>query len=132
MQYCGCRPENCTACYELMASYCPSTINIPCNLTPGDQYYLWVEFLSNLYADVVTVNGDGSVYIDTANFPEIFNASSGALFVFLTVTDTPDVAVTMNFATPSTCVSLKVNNPVFLVDECDNYLTDENGNYLIA
>ena len=132
-QYCGCVEPDCSVCYSLTADYCPDTINIPCGLTPLTQYYVWVEDrFGNLFYDLITSDANGDVDIVCSNFPDIFKSDSGVMTVFVTVNDTPDNLLTLNFPTPTNCVALSVSPPIYLTDKCGNFLTDQDGNYILV
>lgn len=125
-QFCGCIPQDCTACHSLTASQCPDTINIPCGLTPGNQYYLWVrDHFGNLFYDLITVNGNGSVDLVAANYPNGMFIEDSVFELFLTTNIDGTGLITINFTPTATCVSLLIETTV-LTDECDNLLTDEN------
>lgn len=131
---CDCeRGTDCSVCYQLSVEYCPTLISVPCNLTPNDEYNLWIEDkFGHLYMTDTAVQGDGSILINVADYPEgLFTNESGSITMFLTISNSPIYYVTMNFAKPTNCVCITVSDPVYLTDECGNYLTDQNVNYLI-
>lgn len=134
MQFCCAISLDCSVCYEMSANFCPDIISIPVGLVPTTPYYLWVrDFHGNFYYDSVTIETDGSVQIVVGNFPqEIFASYSGPVTVFLSVNaDGSDIETFTINSKDYKCANIKTNPAMFLMDECDNYLTDEDGNYLL-
>lgn len=134
-QYCGCIDRDCSVCYEMEAEYCPSFISIPTNLTPTDRYTLWVrDKFGNLYYERIIIDSEGDAVINVDDFsPYIFSDAFGPVTVFLTVNEDGTGLTTFEInSVEYTCVTLNTSPAVFLVDECENYITDESGNYLLS
>ena len=128
---CGCIPQDCSVCFSLAASQCPDTINIPCGLTPGNPYYLWVrDHFGNLFSDFVTVGSNGSVDLVAASFPTGMFIEDAVFELFLTTNSDGTGIVTMNFTPTATCVSLNIATTL-ITDECGNILMTET-NQLIT
>lgn len=136
MKFCGCQNTvDCSNCLNYSVAYCPPTlINIPItNLTNGTSYYLWIiDKFNNAYRDTVTGNLNGSFDINQVNFPTgMFNNGFGKRDVFLT--DLSGNNVQMNYGGNTyNCIMLKVSEPVYLVDDNCNLLTDDLRNLLLA
>jgi hypothetical protein len=77
--------QNCNACFSYSATDCESPINFPSGLAPlTNLYLLVVDKFSHQYRDVIVVQNDSSIDIDTTQFPEgLFNAYAGSLEVSL-------------------------------------------------
>lgn len=128
---CDCIPEGCDVCYPLAVPYCPALITIPAGLKPGNQYYLWIsDLFENLYYDLVTVDANGAVTINTANFPKgIFNANQGKLTMFLTEDIQGMIVVPMTIDKAEwNCVIITVDEPTFFINEqgCRLFINEDN------
>jgi hypothetical protein len=135
---CKCLTENCDVCYNMTVAYCPQSININAGQTPSAQIFLWIrDKLSNLYRELITVNGDGSIYIPLANFPTgMFTPEFGGVNIFITSDVDGNTILPMGTLYPNdtfNCILLSVNNPDYLTtdDGCE-FLTDDNNIPLIA
>lgn len=105
--------ENCDTCYELTFEDCAAITVAPSNLTPGNNYRLFiVDKFQKRYNQIVTIAGDGSFTIDVAQLPNgFFNKYAGKFEIFLSTTDTgTDYDVPLVFATISyNCILAEFN-----------------------
>ena len=80
-------PMDCNICYEttITEPCANNTINFQLNLTPGNQYYLWViDKFKNVWRDQITVQSDGSINITISDYPNgLFNKNAGIFKIFL-------------------------------------------------
>ena len=109
-------PSSCDYCYSTM-SYCDLTdINLSVGLTNsgGSTAYLWIkDKFENLYRDFITINSDGSVDINTNNFPDgMFNYTFGPTLMFLSSDIDGNSLIDMNILSITySCVDLIIYNP---------------------
>ena len=84
MRVCNPKPLSCDYCYTLQLPYEP-VIYVVAGLTPATNVYLFVtDKFGNQYTDLVTIQIDGSIPIDTANYPAgMFNPFSSWFDIYV-------------------------------------------------
>lgn len=84
MSFCEEISVNCDECYQLTSEQC-SVITIITDLVEGDNYYLHIlDKFENHYVIETTIDEDGILTIDPADFDKkIFTTSNGKLEVWL-------------------------------------------------
>lgn len=132
-RYCGCIDTDCSECYEIEAPYCFDFVALPSIPGVYADLYIWVrdKFGNLYYADLTASHG--IYYLIASDFSkEIFSSDFGCVTVFVTSDANGQTIVPFTVGyTEYNCISLCTSPPVFLVDECENFITDEDGNYII-
>ena len=137
-QICTCVQPQCGSCLQVVASYCPTVINVDAHIVvpSPDSLYLWVvDKLGNVFMDPVTINHDGSFDITISNYPAgSFNQYSGDYYVYVTSDPEGNILVEMHASSPAvTCVIVSVSPPVFFVEEnlCTYFCSENEQGYFI-
>lgn len=125
----------CTSCYEMSVGFCPDAIELPVGLTPGANYYMFVrDKFDNIYRNLITINADGNIDVDFANYPTgFFSPEMGLIEIFLSASIDGSNPVTLNTSPTSTCIDITVSECVFFADEQEcRIFSNESGVLFIA
>ena len=117
--YCGIINDDCSVCFAgNPPAGCWATMPFYTAQAPNTSLYLWIkDKFDRIYYDVVTVHGDGSIILDTENFPEGLFNNNGTVQIFLSTdqnaVDLIDFSTTTVLTVLYSCVSLPgVHSPI--------------------
>jgi hypothetical protein len=85
MQVCVPIKGDCSYCYTT-GLHSGTTINVAAGLSPAASLFIFItDKFGNQYSDSITVNGNGSFDIVSADFPTgMFNTQAGSFDLFVT------------------------------------------------